>query len=88
MKHPPNSNMDRSLSTRFRESMPLDFSWTRALLPALIAPILSHCGSVPGPGPTAEQIARRSNGVEVRTFQTHDGKELAYVVHRPGRLNS
>ena len=62
-------------------------SRVRMLLPVLIAPILSHCGSVPGPGPTSEQIAQRSKGVEVRTFKTHDGKELAYVVHRPARPN-
>ena len=60
----------------------------RLLLPVLIAAFLSHCGSVPGPGPTSEQIAQRSKGVEVRTFKTHDGKELAYVVHRPARLNA
>ncbi len=57
--------------------------WTRALLAVLITPILSHCGSVPGPGPTDEQLAQRSKGVDVRTFQTYDGRELAYVIHRP-----
>ena len=55
---------------------------------ARIIPFLPHRGSVPGPGPTPEQIARRSKGVEIQTFGTHDGKELAYVVHRPAQLNS
>ena len=61
---------------------------TRGLLLILLAPLLTHCGSVPGPGPTPEQIAERSKKVEIRTFASHDGKDLAYVIHRPARLNS
>jgi acylglycerol lipase len=64
-----------------------NLSWAHSLLPVLIAPFLTHCGAVPGPGPTSEQIAQRSKGVEVQTFKTHDGRELTYVVHRPDDLN-
>ncbi|MCU0751442.1 MAG: lysophospholipase [Akkermansiaceae bacterium] len=49
--------------------------------------LLAHCGTLPGPGPTPGQIAQRSKGVEVQTFEARDGKELAYVVHRPRRAN-
>lgn len=66
-----------------------DFMLSRinVLLIALFSPLLCQCGSVPGPGPTPEQIAQRSKGLEVETFETYDGEELAYVVHRPRRLN-
>lgn len=82
------SNIDKGLRAHFSGFMSFNLSWMRALLPVLIAPFLSHCGSVPGPGPTSEQIALRSKGVEVKTFITHDGKELAYVVHRPDHFNA
>ena len=60
----------------------------RRVIPAcLVVVFLSHCGSMPGPGPTASQIAQRTRGVEVGTFTTRDKRELAYVVHRPGRLD-
>jgi acylglycerol lipase len=49
---------------------------------------LTHCGTAPGPGPTSEQIAQRTKGLEVREFKATDGKKLAYVVRRPSRLNS
>ena len=52
-----------------------------------LLPLFTHCGSQPGPGPSAEDIARRTRGVEVKTFRSDDGKELAYVIHRPRRLN-
>jgi alpha-beta hydrolase superfamily lysophospholipase len=57
------------------------------LLFILIIPFLTSCGSLPGPGPSPEQIARRSQGVEVQTFKTHDNRELAYVVHRPDQAH-
>ena len=50
---------------------------------ALLAMLLCHCGSVPGPGPTPEQIARRTKGVEVGSFETDRQRQLAYVAHRP-----
>jgi acylglycerol lipase len=57
----------------------------RAIPPILVTGFLSHCGSMPGPGPTAGEISQRTRGVEVRTFRTQDKRELAYVVHRPSR---
>lgn len=60
----------------------------RLLAATLLAPVLCHCGSAPGPGPSPDQIERRTAKVEVATFRTGDGKELAYVAHRPRRLNS
>ncbi|HEY1123339.1 MAG TPA: alpha/beta fold hydrolase [Haloferula sp.] len=51
----------------------------------VLLPLFTQCGSLPGPGPSAEDIARRTRGVEVKTFRSDDGKELAYVVHRPQR---
>ena len=54
----------------------------------LIVPLLTNCGTLPGPGPTSEQIAWRSRGMEIRTFQTEDDKELAYVVHRTEEKNA
>lgn len=49
--------------------------------------LLSQCGSIPGPGPTSEQVARRAKGFEIREFQASDGRNLAYVIHRPILLN-
>jgi alpha-beta hydrolase superfamily lysophospholipase len=46
---------------------------------------LTHCGSAPGPGPSADDIARRTRGVEIKTFRSDDGKDLACVIHRPRR---
>jgi alpha-beta hydrolase superfamily lysophospholipase len=62
--------------------------WLRSLLAVLVVPLLTNCGTLPGPGPTSEQIAWRSRGVEIRTFKTEDDKELAYVVHRPEEYNA
>ena len=64
------------------------FAWFPALLIVLLSPVFTQCGSVPSPGPTPEQIARRTKGVEVGTFKTGDDKELAYVVHRPAKATS
>ena len=54
----------------------------------MVAGLLCQCGSPPGPGPTPEQISRRTKGVEVATFKTNDGRELAYVLHRAKRMNA
>jgi acylglycerol lipase len=55
------------------------------LLLGIVCPILTHCGSVPKPGPSSDDIARRTRSVEVKTFRSADGKELACVIHRPQR---
>jgi len=65
--------------------------WTRLRarvwsVPLLVL-LLAHCGTAPGPGPGAEQISRRTRNVEVGTFETVDQRQLAYVVHRPARMN-
>lgn len=60
----------------------------RALCLLAALPFLTHCGSVPGPGPTPEQIQQRVSSVETKTFRTSDGKELACVIHRPKKLHS
>ncbi len=52
-------------------------------LPLLAITLFTHCGSVPGHGPTPDQISQRTRSVEIGTFRTLDQKDLAYVVHRP-----
>lgn len=57
-------------------------------LAALFIPlILACCGAPPGPGPSSAEIARRVENVKVGTFQTVDGKELAYISHLPRSSN-
>lgn len=58
-----------------------------AFLSLAALPFLTNCGSVPGPGPTPEQIQRRVSSVETKTFPTSDGKELACVIHRPRNIH-
>ncbi len=67
-----------------RLSLPLPRVLRRWFSLALL-PLFTHCGSVPGPGPSTEDIARRTRGVDIQAYRADDGKELACVVHRPSR---
>jgi acylglycerol lipase len=59
----------------------------RAGLALGLAPLLTQCGSTPGPGPTAAQFRARLDAVETKTFRASDGKELACVIHRPAKVH-
>jgi len=59
----------------------------RMMAVAGVALAMSGCGSVPGPGPTPEQIEHRLASVKSGTFTSHDGRQLGYVIHTPRRMN-
>ncbi|WP_295803294.1 alpha/beta fold hydrolase, partial [uncultured Microbulbifer sp.] len=60
----------------------------RFRLAALCVPLLlARCGAPPGPGPASGAVEARTRGHEVGRFETHDGRQLAYVVHRASRRN-
>jgi alpha-beta hydrolase superfamily lysophospholipase len=62
---------------------PIIANASRAAL-ALALPLLgSQCGTCPEPGPTAAQLGKRLRGMETGMVKTLDGKDLAYIVHRP-----
>jgi alpha-beta hydrolase superfamily lysophospholipase len=82
---PPRMLLNRSVKSGDPARPPS--AWHRALLALAAWPLLTQCGTVPGPGPSAEDISRRTRGVEVKTFLSNDGKELACVIHRPRRPN-
>lgn len=82
-----NLNLKHRLPIRSSDGSEHKKARFHSLLVVLLVPLLTNCGTLPGPGPTPEQIAWRSKGVEIRTFKTEDDKELAYVVHRPEEHN-
>lgn len=60
------------------------------LLPLLSALplLLCQCGSVPGPGPTDDQVAARLQGRQSAEIPGSDERPLGYVAFQPRQLNA
>lgn len=81
------STARRAVSAKLQVARSITRIVARASGAALLAGLLAHCGTAPGPGPTPAQIARRTRNVEVGSFPADGGRQLAYVAHRPARMN-